>query len=72
MLEFQKLLAADAQQAATIQSQIQAQAGKSAARRWMILQDAATRLFEETSKATVVRARTADKACQAYCDYLLR
>jgi len=66
----QKMAALDRQQASTITTQINAEASKEGAKRWMIQQDLQTSLFQRTQAVTVDRAKAADKAFKAFSEYI--
>jgi hypothetical protein len=54
----------------TIQTQIQADAQKQERERWKIMQDTQTKIFDITQDVTVNQAKNADKAAQAFDDYI--
>ncbi len=60
----------DLQQAATIHTQVRADAQKQEAQRRKIEHDTQTKIFEITQDVTVHRAKTADKAANAFSAYL--
>ncbi|MBI3926248.1 MAG: hypothetical protein HY319_11960 [Armatimonadetes bacterium] len=65
-----QMLAADLQQAQTLYTTAAAQAQKHRAQRWQIMADLQTKIFEITQDVTVHKAKTADKAYDAWDKYV--
>lgn len=60
----------DAQQAQTIQNQMQSDMQKQHSERWKMMQDTQTKIFEIQQDVYINRAKTADKATQIFDGYI--
>ncbi len=60
----------DQQNAMTIYTQTMAETQKQQMRRWQILQDTQTKIFEIQQDVTVNKAKTQDKMFQKWDDYI--
>jgi len=65
-----QMQATDMQQAQTVMTQIAADAQKQQMERWKIMQDVQTKMFEISQDVTVNKAKTADKAFNAFDGYI--
>ena len=65
-----QMKATDMQQSQTIMTQIAADAQKQQMERWTIMQDVQTKMFEIGQDVTVNKAKTADKAFNAFDGYI--
>ncbi len=66
----QQMAATDQQQAATIRTQIAANAQKQAAERWKIMTDTQTKIFEIIQDVTTNRLKAGSKAFNAMDQYI--
>ncbi|MEW6283178.1 MAG: hypothetical protein AB1758_31505 [Candidatus Eremiobacterota bacterium] len=64
------MVLSDRQQAATIQTEIQADAAKQQAQRWKILRETQTKIFELQQEVVLNQAKTAQKMHDKWSDYV--
>ncbi len=65
-----QMMQSDFQQAQTIQTQMASDARKSQAKRWKIMTDTQTKIFEIINDTTVHKAKTADKMFDQWDKYI--
>ncbi len=65
-----QMIQSDYQQAQTIGTQMQADAQKNQMRRWQIMQDTQTKIFEIQQDVTVNKAKTQDKMFNKWDEYI--
>ncbi len=65
-----QMVQSDYQQAQTIGTQMQADSQKNQMRRWQIMQDTQTKIFEIQQDVTVNKAKTQDKMFNKWDQYI--
>ncbi len=65
-----QMVQSDYQQAQTVQTQMQADSQKNQMRRWQIMQDTQTKIFEIQQDVTVNKAKTQDKMFNKWDEYI--